>query len=63
VSFTPEDGSVTVELSLSYGLKGRSPLMALIDLLFIRRAMTTSLQSTLRRFGAELEAARQGGVG
>ena len=63
VSFTPEDGTVTVELSLSYTLRRRSPLMALIDLLFIRRAMTTSLQSTLHRFGAELEAARQGGVG
>ena len=64
VSFTPEDdSSVTVELRLSYALKGRSPLMALIDLLFIRRAMTTSLQSTLHRFGAELEAARSEGVG
>jgi uncharacterized membrane protein len=58
ISFTPEDGNVTVELSLTYSLKGRSPLMALVDLLFIRRAMTTSLQSTLHRFGAELEAAR-----
>jgi uncharacterized membrane protein len=58
VTFTPEDGSVTVELSLSYELARRSPLMALIDLLFIRRAMTTSLASTLHRFGAELEAAR-----
>jgi uncharacterized membrane protein len=63
ISFSPEDGSVTVELSLSYALKGRSPLMALVDLLFIRRAMTSSLKSTLHRFGAELEAARAGGVG
>jgi uncharacterized membrane protein len=63
ILFTPENGNVTVELSLSYALKGRSPLMALIDLLFIRRAMTTSLQSTLHRFGAELEAARSKGVG
>jgi hypothetical protein len=58
VSFVPEDEGVTVELSLSYELKRRSPLMALVDLLFIRRAMATSLQSTLHRFGAELEAAR-----
>lgn len=63
VSFAPEDGSVTVELSLTYELKRRSPLMALVDLLFIRRAMATSLQSTLHRFGAELEDARREGVG
>jgi hypothetical protein len=58
VTFTPEDGSVTLELTLSYELNRRSPLMALVDLLFIRRAMTTSLQSTLHRFGAELDTAR-----
>jgi hypothetical protein len=63
VSFVPDDEGVTVELTLSYELKGRSPLMALIDLLFIRRAMTTSLSSTLHRFGAELEAARARDVG
>lgn len=63
VSFTPEDDGVNVELSLSYELKGRSPLMALVDLLFIRRAMSTSLSSTLRRFGAELESARAEGLG
>jgi uncharacterized membrane protein len=62
VAFIPEDGNVTVELTLSYELKGRSPLMALVDVLFIRRAMTTSLQSTLHRFGAELETARAQGV-
>jgi len=63
VSFTPENGNVIVELTLSYTLRGRSPLMALVDLLFIRRAMTTSLRATLHRFGAELEAARSGDVG
>jgi uncharacterized membrane protein len=63
ISFTPDDGDVTVELSLTYELKRRSPLMALVDLLFIRRAMTASLSSTLHRFGAELEAARAQGVG
>jgi uncharacterized membrane protein len=63
VSFIPSDEGVTVELRLSYELKGRSPLMALVDLLFIRRAMRTSLSSTLHRFGAELEAARAQGVG
>ena len=59
VSFTPHDEGVTVELSLSYDLKRGPPLMKLVDLLFIRRAMTTSLRSTLLRFGAELE----GGAG
>lgn len=63
ISFTPEEGNVTVELSLSYALNRRSPLMALVDLLFIRRAMTTSLAATLHRFGAELEAARAADVG
>jgi hypothetical protein len=63
VSFVPAGESVTVDLSLSYELKRRSPLMALVDLLFIRRAMRTSLSYTLHRFGAELEAARAEGVG
>ena len=63
VSFTPDDGSVTLDLTLSYSLKRRSPLMLLVDLLFIRRAMSTSLATTLHRFGAELEGARAEGVG
>ena len=54
---------VAVTLSLSYELKRRSPLMTLVDLLFIRRAMTRSLEQTLSRFGAELETARRRGVG
>ena len=63
VSFAPEDDSVIVTLSLAYELKRRSPLMRLVDLLFIRRAMTRSLQDTLSRFGFELEAARRPDVG
>jgi hypothetical protein len=63
VAFIPDDEGVTVELSLSYELKRRSPLMRLVDLLFIRRAMTTSLSSTLHRFGAELASARAEDVG
>jgi|SRR5437588_6827647 len=62
ITFEPDNDRVTVELSLSYDLRRRSPLMALVDVLFIRRAMTTSLQSTLHRFGAELEASRSGDV-
>jgi uncharacterized membrane protein len=63
ISFEPEDDSVTVTLSLAYQLKRRSPLMKLVDVLFIRRAMTRSLQDTLSRFGFELEAARRPDVG
>ena len=63
VSFAPEGDSVLVTLSLEYELKRRSPLMRLVDVLFIRRAMTRSLQDTLSRFGFELEAARRPDVG
>jgi hypothetical protein len=63
VSFVPEDAKVAVTLSLSYELKRRSPLMRLVDLLFIRRAMTRSLEQTVSRFGAELGTARRPDVG
>ena len=63
VLFAPDNEDVTVELSLSYELRGRSPLMAIVDLLFIRRAIKNSLSSTLHRFGAELEEARAQDVG
>ena len=46
-----------VALSLEYEIKHRSIFTPLIDLLFIRRAMTTSLSTTLARFGAELASA------
>ena len=54
VSFSPEGTDVEVELALDYELKRRSPLTALVDLVFIRRAMTVSLEATLERFGARL---------
>jgi hypothetical protein len=63
VSFAPENGKVAVVLSLSYELKQRSPVMRLVDVLFIRRAMTRALEEMLARFGAELEAARRPDVG
>src|SRR5438067_2746600 len=63
VSFVPEDANVAVTLSLGYELKRRSPLMRVVDVLFIRRAMTRSLEQTLSRFGAELGAARRPDVG
>jgi hypothetical protein len=60
VSFAPDAAKVELTLSLAYELKRRSPLMRLVDLVFIRRAMTRSLEQTLSRFGFELEAARLG---
>jgi hypothetical protein len=63
VSFAPGDANVAVTLSLSYELRRRSPLLWLVDLLFIRRTMTRSLEQTLSRFGAELGTARHPNVG
>ncbi len=57
IAFAPEPPGVRVELSLAYEIRRRSPVTPLIDLLFIRRAMTASLEQTLVRFGASLEAA------
>jgi hypothetical protein len=60
VTFTPADDGVEVALALEYSFRRRSLVMRIIDPLFIRRAMATSLQATLHRFGAELETARAG---
>jgi hypothetical protein len=57
IAFTPEPPGVRVELSLAYEIRRRSPLTPVVDLLFIRRAMTDSLEQTLSRFGVSLEAA------
>lgn len=56
IAFTPEGADVRVTLSLAYALQRRSPITAIVDLLFIRRAMATALAHTLERFGASLEA-------
>ena len=58
IVFTPADIKVDVELTLEYEIKNRSILTPLIDLLFIRRAMISSLGGTLTRFGVELAAER-----
>jgi len=57
VAFEELDGGVKVELTLEYELKARSLITPVVDVLFIRRAMTTSLESTLARFGGELAGA------
>jgi hypothetical protein len=57
VAFVALEGGVRVELALEYELKSRSMLTPVVDVLFIRRAMTSSLRLTLARFGAELAGA------
>jgi hypothetical protein len=58
VSFTSVGDVVEVQLTLAYHLVHGSIVSPLMDLLFIRRAMTSSLARTLNRFGAALAAAR-----
>jgi hypothetical protein len=58
VSFTPADENVEVQLKLEYEIKRRSLFTPLVDWLFIRRAMETSLRTTLGRFGVELADVR-----
>jgi hypothetical protein len=53
VSFEPGPDSVTVALSIEYGLKYANPLTPLVDLLFVRRQVGASLGRTLHRFAAE----------
>ena len=57
VAFHELAGGVRVELALDYELRKRSILTPVVDVLFIRRALTASLSSTLARFGAELARA------
>jgi Polyketide cyclase / dehydrase and lipid transport len=56
VAFAALDVGVEVALTLAYQLQRRSPLTAVVDALFIRRAMTASLSTTLGRFASELAA-------
>lgn len=55
VEFQIVEGGTQITLSLDYRLRRRSPISPLIDRLFIRRAMTQSLQRTLGRFVAATE--------
>ena len=43
-------------LELDYELKQSGPVRALVDLLFIRRAVRDSLRRTLARFSREVSA-------
>ena len=48
-----EDGRTRVELRLDYELARPSPLRAIADVLFIRRALNQALNRTLARFATE----------
>lgn len=54
VTFAAVKDGVEVTLTLEYEIIKRSLLTPLIDVLFVRRPMTTSLSTTLSRFAAEL---------
>ena len=56
VAFVTEARGVVVTLALRYELVDRNPLAALVDLLFVRRAMAASLRRTLERFALSVEA-------
>jgi len=58
VAFVPVDDGVEVQLSLAYDVKKRTMFTPVVDALFIKRAMTTSLATTLGRFGAEMSSRR-----
>lgn len=55
VSFAATGDGAQVALSLEYVLKDGGPLRAVVDLFFIRRALTDSLRRTLVRFRRELD--------
>ena len=61
IAFKPGPDEVEVTLSLEYEIKDRTALTPLVDLLFVRRAMTESLRRTLRRFVTERKAEIQFG--
>ena len=55
VSFRPAADGCEIELSLDYRLKA-GPRMAVVDVLFIRRAVRASLRRTLAAFARELRS-------
>ena len=54
VTFAAVPGGVEVTLALQYRISRSSPLTPVVDLLFVRRAMTQSLGRSLDRFGVRL---------
>lgn len=62
VTFQPREDGARVQLSLDYELKERRGVVAIVDLVLIRRPQRESLQRTLRRFATELAAERDPAV-
>ena len=56
IRFARLDDGIEVGLQLDYELKQRTPLGAVVDVLFIRRALRDSLRRTLTRFSRELRS-------
>jgi hypothetical protein len=56
IEFHPTERGCRVALQLDYRVKHQRPLMAVVDVLFIRRPMTDSLKRTLTRLRREVEA-------
>lgn len=63
VKFDPGPEAVEVTLSLEYRIKDHTPLTPVVDLLFVRRAMTDALRRTVTRFANERKAEIQFGPG
>jgi hypothetical protein len=63
VEFEPGPDAVEVTLKLEYRIKDRTPLTPVVDLLFVRRAMTDALKRTVTRFANERKAEIQFGPG
>ncbi len=59
VSFDPRPDGAEVELTLDYKLKRRTPLSALVDVVFIRRLMGASLARTLSQFRVALQESHE----
>ncbi len=54
VTFAAVPGGVEVTLALQYRITRSSPLTPVVDVLFVRRAMTQSLGRSLDRFAVRL---------
>ena len=62
VAFEPGPDAVEITLSLEYRIKDRTALTPVVDLLFVRRAMTDALRRTVTRFANERKAEIQFGL-
>ncbi len=61
VTFTPRPEDVEVAIVLDYEIKDPNAFTPLVDLLFVRRAMSDALRRTLSRFANERKAEIQFG--